>query len=60
MILSAYVACVREMRHARRILMGKPKGNRSVGRPKRRWEDNIQMDLRNWMGQYGFDSSGSG
>jgi hypothetical protein len=29
-----------------RILVGKPEGNKSVGRPRRRWEDNIRMDLR--------------
>ena len=26
--------------------MGKPEGNRPLGRPMRRWEDNIKMDLR--------------
>ena len=26
--------------------MGKPEGKRSLGRPRRRWEDNIKMDLR--------------
>jgi hypothetical protein len=29
-----------------RILVGKPEGKRSLGRPRRRWEDNIKMDLR--------------
>jgi len=29
-----------------RILVGKPKGKRTLGRPRRRWEDNIKMDLR--------------
>ena len=29
-----------------RVLVGKPEGRRSLGRPKRRWEDNIRMDLR--------------
>ena len=29
-----------------RILVGKPEGNRPSGRPRRRWEDNIKMDLR--------------
>jgi hypothetical protein len=29
-----------------RILVGKPEGKRPLGRPKRRWEDNIKMDLR--------------
>jgi hypothetical protein len=28
-----------------RDLVGKPEGKRSLGRPKRRWEDNIEMDL---------------
>jgi hypothetical protein len=33
-------------------LMGKPEGNRPVGRPRRRWEDNIKMYLREigWNG----------
>jgi len=29
-----------------RILMGKPEGRRPLGRPRRRWEDNIKMDLQ--------------
>jgi len=29
-----------------RILVGKPEGKRPLGRPRRRWEDNIKMDLR--------------
>jgi hypothetical protein len=28
------------------ILVGKPEGKRSLGRPKRRWEDNIRMNLQ--------------
>jgi hypothetical protein len=34
------------------ILMGKPEGKRPPGRPRRRWEDNIRMDLRKviWVG----------
>ena len=28
--------------------MGKPEGKRLLGRPRRRWEDNIKMDLRRW------------
>jgi hypothetical protein len=35
-----------DKRNAYRILMGKPEGNRPLGRPRRRWEDNIKMDLR--------------
>jgi hypothetical protein len=29
-----------------RILVGKPEGKRSLGRPRRRWEDNIKMDIQ--------------
>ena len=29
-----------------RVLVGKPEGKRQLGRPRRRWEDNIKMDLR--------------
>jgi hypothetical protein len=31
---------------AYRALVGKPEGRRPLGRPTRRWEDNIKMDLR--------------
>jgi hypothetical protein len=37
---------MREKRNAYRILLGKPEGKRPLGRPKRRWVDNIKMDLR--------------
>jgi hypothetical protein len=33
-------------RIAYRILVGKPEGKRPLGRPRRRWEDNIRIDLR--------------
>jgi hypothetical protein len=35
-----------EMRVAYNILVGRPEGTRPLGRPRRRWEDNIKMDLR--------------
>jgi hypothetical protein len=35
-----------EKRNAYRILVGKPDGKRPLGRPRRRWVDNIKMDLR--------------
>jgi hypothetical protein len=35
-----------EKRNAYRILVGKPEGKRPVGRPRRRWVDNIKMDHR--------------
>ena len=51
-----HVAHMKESRNAYRVLMGRPKGKRPLGRPRRRWEDNIKMDLkevgcdvRNWM-----------
>jgi hypothetical protein len=34
-----------EKRNVYRLLVGKPKGKRPLGRPRRRWIDNIQMDL---------------
>jgi hypothetical protein len=39
------VARIREMRKACKILVGKPEGNRPLGRCRRRWEDNIEIDL---------------
>jgi hypothetical protein len=33
-----------EKRGAYRILVGRPEGRRPLGRPRRRWEDNIKMD----------------
>jgi len=35
-----------EMRNAYKIFVGKPEGKRPLGRPRRRWEDNIRLDLR--------------
>jgi hypothetical protein len=35
-----------ENRNAYRTLVGKPDGKRPLGRPRRRWEDNIRIDLR--------------
>jgi hypothetical protein len=35
-----------ERRGAYRALVGKPERRRPLGRPRRRWEDNIKMDLR--------------
>jgi hypothetical protein len=37
---------MREKRNAYRILVENPEGNRPLGRPRRRWVDNIKMDLR--------------
>jgi hypothetical protein len=35
-----------EKRSAYRILVGRPEGRRPLGRPRRRWEDNIKTDLQ--------------
>jgi len=35
-----------ERRGVYRVLVGKPEGKRPLGRPRRRWEDNIIMDLK--------------
>jgi hypothetical protein len=34
-----------EKRNVYRLLVGKPEGKRTLGRPRRRWIDNIKMDL---------------
>ena len=41
-----HVACMGEGRGVHRVLVGKPEGKRPLGRPRRRWEDNIKMDLQ--------------
>ena len=43
---AGHVARMGERRGVYRVLVGKPEGKRSLGRPKRRWEDNIKMDLQ--------------
>jgi hypothetical protein len=43
---AGHVARIGEKRHAYRILVGKPEGKRPLGRPRRRWEDNIRIDFR--------------
>ena len=35
-----------QSRNKYRVLVGKPEGKKPLGRPRRRWEDNIRMDLR--------------
>jgi hypothetical protein len=42
---AGHVARMGEKRNVYRLLVGKPKGKRPLGRPKRRWVDNIRMDL---------------
>ena len=50
------MARMEEERGVHKVLVGKPEGKRPLGRPRCRWEDNIQMDLqevgrccRDWM-----------
>src|SRR5215469_7126903 len=42
---AGHVARMGEESGVRRVLVGKPEGKRPLGRPRRRWEDNIRMDL---------------
>ena len=43
---AGHVACMGEERGVYRVLVGKPEGKRPLGRPRRRWVDNIRMDLQ--------------
>ena len=44
-----------------RVLVGKPEGKRPLGRPRRRWEDNMKMDLYEvGEGLWGLDGVDSG
>ncbi|KAJ4444220.1 hypothetical protein ANN_06011 [Periplaneta americana] len=43
---AGHVARMGESRNAYRVIVGRPEGKRPLGRPRRRWEDNIKMDLR--------------
>ena len=54
---AGHVARMEEGRDVHKVLVGKPEGKNPLGRPRRRWEDNIKMDLQevgrgcgNWMG----------
>jgi hypothetical protein len=46
MIWAGHVARMGEGRGVYRVLVGKPEGRRPLGRPRRSWEDNIQMDFQ--------------
>jgi len=43
---AGHVARMGEGRGVHRVVVGKPEGKSPLGRPRRRWEDNIKMDLR--------------
>ena len=68
------MARMEEGRGVHKVLVGKPEGKRPLGTPRRRWEDNIEVDLRevgggcgDWMEmaqdrgtcEYGNELSGS-
>jgi hypothetical protein len=42
---AGHVVCMGEKRNAYRLLVGNPEGKRPLGRPRRRWVDNIRMDF---------------
>jgi len=54
MIWAGNVACTVVRRGVYRVLVGKAEGKRPLGRPRRRWEDNIKMDLQE-VGNGGID-----
>ena len=63
-----HVAGMDEKRGVYRVLVGKPEGKRPLGRTRRRWVNNIRMDLQEvgcgymdwiWLAQCGNEPSGS-
>ena len=50
---AGHVARMGEDRGVHRLLVGKPEGKRLLGSPRRRWEDNIKMDLHDVGGARG-------
>jgi hypothetical protein len=59
---AGHVARMGDKRKVYKVLVGKPEGKRPLGRPRRRWEDGIRMDLRETGlgGGCGLDSTVSG
>jgi hypothetical protein len=47
---AGHVASMGEERKLYKVLVGKPKGKKPFGRPRRRWEDGIRMNLRTGTG----------
>ena len=50
---AGHAARMEEGRGVHKVLVGKPEGKRPLGRPRRRWEDNIKMAFRKWEGVVG-------
>jgi hypothetical protein len=46
MMWAGHVARMGDERKVYKVLVGKPEGKRTLGRPRRRWDDGIRMDLR--------------
>jgi hypothetical protein len=44
--MAGHVARMGEERNAQKILVGKPEGKRPLGRPRRRWVDNVKIDFK--------------
>jgi hypothetical protein len=57
MIWAGHVTRIGEKKHTYRLLVGKSEGGRPLGRPRRRWLDNIRMDLGD-VGWGNVDASG--
>jgi hypothetical protein len=58
---AGHVARKGEERNVYKVLLGKPEGKRPFGRPRRRWEDGIRMNLRDIIrGECTVDPVGSG
>jgi hypothetical protein len=53
--LAEHVARMGDRRSAYRVLVGRPDGKRLLGRSRRRWEDNIKMDLQEVGWGFGLD-----
>jgi hypothetical protein len=51
---AGHVARMGEDTGVHRVLVAKPGGKRPLGRPRRRWEDNIKMDLQKVGGSHGY------
>jgi len=46
MSYAGHVACIGERKGVYRVLVRKPEGKRPLGRLRRRWQDNVNMDLQ--------------
>jgi hypothetical protein len=58
---AGHVARMGEDRKVYKVSVGKPEGKRPLGRPRRRWEDGISLDLgETGLGGCGLDSTSSG